>query len=76
MSEIIIRLKKIGGQINGIQKMIEKQDSCEKIITQFQAAKAALNSAFAKMLNENLNNCIKENNDDKMEKIVEMIVKK
>jgi DNA-binding FrmR family transcriptional regulator len=40
--EIINRLKRIEGQIRGLQRMVEDQRECEAILTQLMAARAAL----------------------------------
>jgi DNA-binding FrmR family transcriptional regulator len=76
MQNIITRLKRVKGQIDGLVRMIEREESCEKIIVQFQAAKAALDSAFSASLNQNLAKCLKEDDSVNMEKIVKLISKK
>jgi len=76
MQSINTRLKKIVGQITGIMKMIEGEQDCEKIIIQFQAVKAALNSAFSESLNLNLENCLQNNDSEKMKKILKLISQK
>jgi DNA-binding FrmR family transcriptional regulator len=40
--EITIRLKRVEGQIRGLQRMVEEQRDCEAILTQLMAARAAL----------------------------------
>lgn len=40
--EITNRLKRIEGQIRGLQRMVEEQQDCEAILTQLLAARAAL----------------------------------
>lgn len=40
--EITNRLKRIEGQIRGLQRMVEEQRDCEAILTQVMAARAAL----------------------------------
>ncbi len=42
MDEITNRLKRIEGQIRGLQRMVEDQRDCEAILTQLMAARAAL----------------------------------
>jgi DNA-binding FrmR family transcriptional regulator len=76
MNNINARLKKIAGQINGIIKMIDEDQDCEKIITQFQASKAAIDSAYAEVLSQNLQSCLKSKNSEQMSKIVKLITKK
>jgi len=76
MNSINARLKKIIGQINGITKMIDQKQDCEKIITQFQASKAAIESAYAEILAQNLQTCLKNKNNMQMNKILKLISKK
>lgn len=76
MQKLEARLKRIIGQINGIIKMMNEEKDCEKVIIQFQAAKAALDSAFSEALNENLEKCITNNDPEKMQKIIKLLSKK
>lgn len=76
MKGILLRLKKISGQINGLQRMIEEEENCEKIIIQFQAVKAALESAYSESLNSNLQECLRNTDQDKMQKLIALVCKK
>ncbi len=49
-SEINLRLKKIEGQIKGIQKMVEQERDCVDVMTQLAAAKAGLESVAGLVL--------------------------
>jgi DNA-binding FrmR family transcriptional regulator len=40
--EITNRLRRVEGQIRGLQRMVEEQRECESILTQLMAARAAL----------------------------------
>ena len=40
--EITNRLKRVEGQVRGLQRMVEEQRDCEAILTQLMAARAAL----------------------------------
>jgi DNA-binding FrmR family transcriptional regulator len=42
MEEITNRLKRVEGQIRGLQRMIDEQRDCEAVLTQLMAARAAL----------------------------------
>ena len=41
--ELLTRLKKIEGQVRGVQKMIQEKRDCGDVITQLAAIKAAVN---------------------------------
>ncbi|MCW8795761.1 MAG: metal-sensitive transcriptional regulator [Chlorobium sp.] len=76
MDDVVIRLKKVSGQIQGLIKMIERREQCEKIIVQFQAAKAALDKTYSLVLNNSLKECLSERDSENMERIVKLISKK
>jgi CsoR family transcriptional regulator, copper-sensing transcriptional repressor len=76
MEDVILRLKKISGQVQGLIKMIEREEECEKVVTQFQAAKAALDNTFSLVLNRNLQNCLSRQDSESVEKILKLISKK
>lgn len=44
--QIIARLKRIEGQLRGIQAMIERQEDCEPVAQQLAAARKALDKTF------------------------------
>ena len=41
-AELLTRLRKVEGQIRGVQHMIERGDRCTEVLTQIAAARAAL----------------------------------
>ena len=43
---LVMRLKRIEGQLRGIQAMIEAGDDCERVVQQLSAARKALDKAF------------------------------
>lgn len=49
-SSMVARLKRVEGQIRGIQAMINEEQSCEEIARQLAAARAALDKAFFEMV--------------------------
>ncbi|MBM4403537.1 MAG: metal-sensitive transcriptional regulator [Candidatus Cloacimonetes bacterium] len=57
---LINRLKRIEGQIRGIQKMISDDVYCDDIINQISAIRSALNSVSKELFNAHLNSCILE----------------
>lgn len=48
--DMIVRLKRIEGQLRGIQKMIEDGADCEDVAQQLSASRKALDKAFYHML--------------------------
>ena len=52
-------LKRIEGQIRGIIKMVESGKYCVDVLTQIKAAKGALVTVEAKILQRHIESCIK-----------------
>ncbi len=75
MKDVIIRLKRVAGQIEGLTRMIERDEECSQIITQFQAAKAALDNTFSLVLQRNLKECVNHDDSKSVEKILKLITK-
>ena len=55
-----IRLNKIAGQINAINKMIEEDVPCEQVLIQINAAKSALHRAGLIVHEGHLRHCVRE----------------
>lgn len=60
---LLKRLKRIEGQIRGIQKMIENGRDCESIITQLAAARSAIEGVGALMLNNYMKLCFRKGSE-------------
>jgi DNA-binding FrmR family transcriptional regulator len=58
------RLKKIEGQVRGLQGMIEADKECEQILTQARAAHAALKAVCNLILKVYLVKCYRESADE------------
>ncbi|WP_150236362.1 metal-sensitive transcriptional regulator [Nocardiopsis quinghaiensis] len=54
----INRLRRIEGQIRGLQRMVESDQYCIDILTQTAAANKALQSFALSMLDEHLKHCV------------------
>lgn len=58
--EIVGRLRKIEGQIRGLQRMVERDTYCIDIITQISAASSGLRRVAVSLLDDHLTNCVAE----------------
>lgn len=56
--EYLTRLRRIEGQIRGLQKMVEDDKYCIDILTQVSAATRALQSVALGLLDEHLTGCV------------------
>jgi len=54
------RLRRIEGQVRGLQRMIEEDQYCIDILTQVSAATKALQSVAIGLLEEHLGHCVTE----------------
>lgn len=73
------RLKRIEGQIRGIQKMVEDDLYCVDIMNQVAAARAALNSLNVELLNQHMHSCVvedlKKGNDETLDELLGVVKK-
>ena len=54
------RLRRIEGQVRGLQKMVDEDKYCIDILTQVSAATRALQSVALGLLDEHLSHCVTE----------------
>lgn len=47
---LVMRLKRVEGQLRGVQKLIEEDADCEKVAQQLAAARKALDKSFFAMV--------------------------
>tara|TARA_B100001079_G_scaffold226276_1_gene203705 strand:+ start:2313 stop:2612 length:300 start_codon:yes stop_codon:yes gene_type:complete len=71
-SALVRRLKRVEGQVRGLQAMIERDAECEDIAVQMSAARKALDRTFYNMLSciiERELNCNQLNAEDARERL-------
>jgi CsoR family transcriptional regulator, copper-sensing transcriptional repressor len=54
------RVNRISGQIAGVKKMIEERRYCPEILTQLRAARSAIKSLEANILEAHLGHCVND----------------
>lgn len=79
-NDIKKRLRKTGGQISGIEKMVDEGRYCVDVLQQISAARAALNKVALMILESHTKSCvvtaIQENRtEDKVEELIGIISK-
>ena len=77
---VIKRLRRVEGQIKGIQKMVDEDKFCGDILIQVAAARAALNSVGGLILENYMKNCLKnylegESEENALDKLVDIMIK-
>jgi CsoR family transcriptional regulator, copper-sensing transcriptional repressor len=57
-ADVLRRVRIVGGHLKGVEKMIEEDVYCVKIIEQVQAIQAALNKVNTLILDDHLRHCV------------------
>ena len=57
---LLNRLKRVEGQVRGLQRMVEQDTYCIDILTQVAAATKALEKVALSLLDEHLRHCVSE----------------
>ena len=70
---IVKRLKKIEGQVRGLQKMLTDGRDCERIVTQLTAVRSALESVGQLVLNNYMHICFRK--EDNIEDTAESLAR-
>ena len=75
--EQLANLKRIEGQVRGVQGMIEEGKYCVDILNQIKALKNSLITVEARILKTHLRECIKESleGDDQFDSKIDEIMK-
>ena len=60
MDDILKRLRRVEGQIRGLQKLVTDEADCDKFLTQLTAAKAALERIGMIVISGNMRKCVAE----------------
>jgi len=67
---LVKRLKRIEGQVRGLQKMIEEERYCIDILTQVSATTAALDGVALGVLEDHVRHCVREGGDEKVDELM------
>lgn len=79
----IARLKRIKGQVEGVEKMIVEKRYCPDIIVQIRAVRAALLALEGSVLKTHLRHCVKDalqtkdsvKSEEKIQEIIELLAR-
>lgn len=72
------RLKRIEGQVRGLQKMIDEDRYCVDILMQVKAATAALKKVEGELLKDHVDHCLanaikSDDIEDRKQKVAELV---
>lgn len=73
--DILLRLRRIEGQVRGLERLVEEDIYCIDVLTQVSATTAALQSCALALLDEHLSCCVTDainrGGDEAKEKVTE-----
>jgi CsoR family transcriptional regulator, copper-sensing transcriptional repressor len=74
------RLRRIEGQVRGIQRMVEEDQYCIDILTQVNSVTAALKAVGMGLLDEHVRHCVTEsiergNGEEKVEELLAAVAR-
>ena len=76
---LISRLRRIEGQVRGVEKMVEDDRYCVDILTQVSAIQSALNAFTKELLSQHIRTCvvddIRAGHDEGVEELVATLQK-
>ena len=77
--DLMNRLKRIEGQVRGLQRMLDEDAYCPDILTQASAVHSALNSFCRVLLTSHLKHCVSEDiragREDTMDELMDTLQK-
>ena len=77
--KLMNRLKRIEGQVRGLERMLEEDAYCPDILVQASAVNSALNSFSTTLLGNHLRTCVSEDiragREDTMDELMETLKK-
>jgi DNA-binding FrmR family transcriptional regulator len=78
--DLLARLRRIEGQVRGIQRMVEEDQYCLDILTQLNSVSAAVKAVGLGLLDDHVRHCVRESlvqgeGDDKVEELVAAVAR-
>ncbi len=78
--DIMKRLRRIEGQVKGIQRMVDEEKYCVDILVQITAVRSAINKVGGIILENHSRTCIKnalkkENGETEVDELINLVLK-
>ena len=68
---IINRLRRLEGQIRGLQTMVDSGQECDAVLTQVMAAKSALNQVGLHIIGHAMKQCLIDDSAETREEVID-----
>lgn len=72
---ILNRLRRLEGQIRGLQTMVESGQECDAVLTQVMAAKSALNQVGLHIIGHAMKTCMIEDEAASRDEVIDEAIK-
>ena len=71
--ELLDRLARVGGQVRGVSRMVEEDRYCIDVLTQIEAAQAALSKIALGLVDDHVRNCMRAGKGASEEQVQELM---
>lgn len=72
---ILNRLKRLEGQIRGLQTMVENGQECDAVLTQVMAAKSALNQVGLHIIGHAMKQCLIDDSAETRDEVIDEAIR-
>lgn len=72
---LVNRLRRLEGQIRGLQQMIDTGQECDAVLTQVMAAKSALNQVGLHIIGHAMKSCLIDSETSDREEVIDEAIK-
>jgi DNA-binding FrmR family transcriptional regulator len=77
---LLARLRRIEGQVRGLQRMVEEDRYCIDVLTQVNSAVAALRAVGVGLLDEHVRHCVRDSiradgGDEKVDELISAVAR-
>jgi DNA-binding FrmR family transcriptional regulator len=69
VDRVLNRLRRIEGQVRGLQRMIEQGKDCESVLTQLSAVKSALDRVGIHLISHRMKDCLAAGMDVQVDEV-------
>jgi DNA-binding FrmR family transcriptional regulator len=67
---LLRRLRRIEGQVRGLQRMVDEEQYCIDVVTQISAATTALDQVALKLLEDHVRHCVRTGGKEKIPELL------
>ncbi|GFN23209.1 MAG: metal-sensitive transcriptional regulator [Thermoanaerobacteraceae bacterium] len=76
--DILLRLRKVEGQVKGLQRMVEENKYCVDVLVQIAAARAALKTVGTMIIEQHVRGCVRnalarERGDEIIDELIDVL---